>query len=250
MVKLDNPSEWILRLFEMEEREGRGETCARFPEGISLSYLLPLEGNEKVFGIYKQKYYFTPSSLIIRDKSKTVRIPWGDIRSCSSKHGEGKTFSDLTLADGRTLRVKVGDMAKGWSGRISQLFHQMIEHYGQNAGMGKPLMPLEEFLPKATDDYSIAPNLEPHPTLESFRKALRELERPHDGTSVLLDLAEDEDESPVAQGVVVVTPRPREAFESFAKAFNADGVYLADENTIRLVGVTAQGLNVWHIIWD
>src|SRR2546430_11324781 len=129
MTLMDDPQAWILCLFEMEEREGRGRDCARFPDGMRPPDFL-LEDGERVFGVYKDKYYFTPASLIIKDTSNVQRIRWADVRGCSSQHGEGKTFSDLTLDDGRIIRVRVGDMATGWSGRISQLFHQMIERYG------------------------------------------------------------------------------------------------------------------------
>src|SRR5262245_52404648 len=129
MALIDNPEAWILWLFEMDEREGRGSNCARFPDGAR-PVGITLGDAEDVFGIYNNKYYFTPASLIIVDRNKAQRIPWADITSCSSRHGEGKAYSDLGLSDGSTVRVRVGDMAKGWSGRISQLYHQMIERYG------------------------------------------------------------------------------------------------------------------------
>ena len=249
MALIDDPNAWILRLFEMEEREGRGSDCIRFPEGACPASI-PLEDGERVFGIYKKKYHFTPTSLIVADRGKTEQIPWSAVRSCSTQHGEGKVFSELALADGRNVRVRVGDMATGWSGRISQLYHQMIEHYGQRAGMGRPPMSVQEFFAKAIDDYSIAPNLDPHPSLESFRVSLFELEQPNDGTKILMKLVEDDGESPVADAIVIVTPRPRECFQSFAKSFGADGVALADEKTIRQIGEIPEGFHVWQILWD
>lgn len=157
MALIDDPRAWILRLFEMEEREGRGASCVRFPDGIRPDNL-PLKGDERVFGIFKGKYHFTAESLIIGDDNEAERIPWAEIRSCSSQHGEGKTTSELTLVNGRKVRVKIGDMATGWSGRISQLYHQMIERHGHRASLGRPLMPLHEFFAMVTDDFSIAPS--------------------------------------------------------------------------------------------
>src|SRR5262245_23194197 len=113
MALIDDPKGWILRLVEMDGRAGRGSDCARFPDGARPAEV-PLEDAERVFGIYKNKYYFTPASLIISDRGKAQRIPWADIKSCSTRHGEGQTYSDLGLSDGRTVRVRVGDMAKGW----------------------------------------------------------------------------------------------------------------------------------------
>lgn len=249
MALIENPQAWILRLFEMEEAEGRGRDCARHPQGARPSDIA-LEDGERVYGIYKQKYYFTATALIIRNKSNQERIAWADVQACSSRHGEGKTFSDLTLTDGRAARVRVGDMATGWSGRISQLFHQMIEHYGRRGAMGTPMIPLQEFFSKAADDYSIAPNLEPHPTLESFRSALFQLEQPNDGTRVLMDVTEEEDEEPVAIGIAIITRRPRESFHDFAESFGTDGVVPADKKTILRVGEIPKGFSVWHLIWD
>jgi hypothetical protein len=248
MAPSDDRKAWILRLFEMEEREGRGSDCARFPNGARPPGI-PLEDAEEVFGIYKNKYYFTPASLIIVDRGNAQRVPWADIASCSTRHGEGKTYSDLALSDGRMVRVRVGDMAKGWSGRISQLYHQMIERYGQRPAMGRPLMLAREFFDKVTDDYSIAPNIEPHPSLASFRDAVQELEQSNENTKVMMDLVED-DEELVAEALVIVSPAPSERFQAFAAAFHADGVAPADEAIIRRVGQLPEGSNVWHVIWD
>jgi hypothetical protein len=249
MTLIDDPRAWILRLFEMEEREGRGSHCDRFLEGTRPAGI-SLEDGESVFGIYKKKYYFTPRSLIIADSGNTKRIRWAEVVACSSKHGEGKRFSDLTLADGRMIRVRIADMGTGWSGRISQLYHQMIERFGKLAAMGRPLMPMSEFFATADDDYCFAPNLEPHPTLESFRFALCELERANVGTKVLIALAEGDEEPPVADGVVIVTSKPSECFQGFSRDFGADGVIAADENTLRKVGRLSAGLRVWHVLWD
>ena len=248
MALIDDPKAWILQMFEREEREGRGADCALFVQGVRPPDL-PLEEGERVFGIYKQKYYFTPVALLIGERAEVLRIPWASVRHCSSRHGEGKTFSEVILTDGRQIRVRVGDMATGWSGRISQLYHQMIERYGAQASLGKPLVPAKEFFEKVTDPYSIAPNLEPHPTLESFQSAVNALEQTNDGTRVFMDLVEEEDEF-VSDALVIVTPRPAEDFEHFVREFEADGILEADENTMRGIEGIRPGMNVWRVAWD
>lgn len=248
MALIDDPKACILRFFELEEREGRGSDCVRFPKGIAPANI-PITEGELVFGVYKNKYYFAPTCLIVKDETKTVRIDWADVCRCSTRHGDGKKISDLLLFDGREIRVHVGDMATGWSGRLSQLYHQMIERYGRRPGMGRPLMPWREFFDKAPNDYSIAPNLEPHPSLVEFCDAMAELERSDEGTRILMHLVDDEDE-PVADGLVILTPRPREHFQSFVASFGADGVRAADENAIRKVGPFPSTFNVWYIGWD
>lgn len=247
MALIDDSRAWILRLFEREEHDGRGADCARHPEGVRPAGL-PLGDDERVYGVYKGKYHFTPASLIILDRGTAERIPWAEVRGCSTRHGEGKTFSHLTMADGRRVRVRVGDMATGWTGRISQLFHQLIERHGQLAAVGRPLMPARTFFAKAADDHCIAPNLEPHPSLESFRTAVLALEQAGDGTAVLMDLADDDEL--VAEALVIVTPGPAGRFQAFADAFGADGVLPADEQTLRRVGQVPAGCHVWHVPWD
>lgn len=247
MATIDQPTAWILRLFEMETREGRGADCARFPEG-SCPAGIPLNSGERVYGVYKNKYYFTAAALIISEGGKTQRIAWANVRSCSSRHGEGDAESELTLADGQTVRVQIAEMAKGHSGRISQLFHQMIERHGGRAATGRPLMSASEFFEKAEDDYSIAPNLKPHPPLESFRVAVEELEQSGDAR-VFVELV-PENEELVAQALVIVSQRPREYFESLAVLFQADGVLAADERITRLASPVPNGFEVWHLVWD
>lgn len=247
MALIDDPKAWILRLFELQEHEGKGADCARFPDGTTPAGL-PLADGEKVYGIFKEKFYFTPTALILVKKKRTIRIPWADVCACSSRHGEGKVDSKITLADGRKITVPIWEMALGWSGRISQLYHQMIERYGQRASMGRKPMPIEEFFAKATDDYSFAPNLEPHPSLEVLHAALLDLQC-SDGTRFLMEMVSEEDEL-TADAIVVVTPRRKEQFESFAESFRADGVVPAPEDAIRRIGDIPQGFNVWLILWD
>jgi len=126
---IDNPARWIVQLFDAEVREGRGTECERFAEGVAPPNL-PLESGERVYGIYKAKYFFTPRALLICQDSGIQRIEWRSICRCSSRHGEGNKTSVLTLLDGSEVKVTVGEMANGWSGRISQLYHQMIERWG------------------------------------------------------------------------------------------------------------------------
>lgn len=246
MPVIDDPSAWILRLFEMEEREGRGADCDRFPNGARPE-MLPLTPDELVYGTYKGKYHFTPLSLMISDGSKVERIDWTAVSSCSSKHGEGKTFSTVTLTDGRTVRVRVGELATGWSGRISQLFHQMIERYADQAFLDRPLLPAADFFARAKDDYCIAPNLEPHPSLAEFRDALRLIEE-ETGAACYFDLLDDEELA--SDAIVVVAPEEHDDFRRFANRFGADGIIKADSNTTKKLGAAARNKRVLRIVWD
>ena len=248
MAQIDDPKTWILQLFKAEDREGRSSGCGIHDNGIRPDGL-PLDDGEKVFGVYKEKYFFTPISLMVAHSDRIDRIPWAEICACSSEHGQGKTYSEVTLLDGRTFRVRVGDMATGWSGRISQLFHQLIECHGSRAAMGRALMPANEFFEKADDNFCIAPNLEPHPSLDWFRDTFQRTVQFHDGTCIYLDLAEDEDEF-VAIGAVLVTTMSKDEVEHFAGSIKSDGFEPADEGTVRKVGEVQSGFRVWCTYWD
>ena len=75
MVLIDDPQAWILRLFEMEEREGRGENCRRFAEGTAPDGV-PLDIDERVFGIYKEENVARAeaSEPIYRERNTTIVV--------------------------------------------------------------------------------------------------------------------------------------------------------------------------------
>ncbi len=248
MALIDNPSAWILRLFEMEAREGRGADCQRFPDGCTLPDV-PLDDGEKVFGIYKDKYIFTPQSFAIRLSNGVRRVPWREIRACSTQHGDGKKRSELTLMDGSTLEVRVGDLATGWSGRISQLFHQMIDKYG-GATFGIPLYTIEDFFSAADEDDCLAPNLDPHPSLATMRNALIAFRDRPDVSAVLIDVDELNDGVPTANAIVVRTTSSRDDLVDFANALHADGVIEASENIKRKVTAIGSEDKLWQVVWD
>lgn len=248
MALIDDPRAWILRLFEMEEREGRGANCQRFPDGCTPRDV-PLDDGEKVFGIYKDKYIFTPQSFAIRSSNGVQRVPWRDIRACSTQHGDGKKRAELTLLDGSTLEVRVGDFATGWSGRISQLFHQMIDKYG-GATFGIPLYTIEEFFSAADADDCLAPNLHPHPPLATMHDALMELRQRPDVSDVLIDVDKLDDGVPTANGIVVRTTSSADAFSDFGDSLHADGVIEASENIKRKMANIGSTERFWYIVWD
>jgi hypothetical protein len=233
----------------MEEREGRGEHCQRFPEGTRPDEL-SLDDGERVFGIYKNKYFFTPISLHIRQSKGIRRVPWNDIIFCSTEHGDGRKTSELTLTDGSSVKVRVGDLAIGWSGRVSQLYHQMIERYGNRASLGPRLMTIEEFFAAANDDYCLFPNLEPHPTLSELREALIALRNRPEVGDIRLAITDIEDGIPVSDGLIIRTISPAADLTEFADSFRADGIVAAAENHVRQLPSLQPDENAWHIIWD
>jgi len=114
-------------------------------------------------GIYKSRYLFTPQAMLTRTCDGWDRLAWHTVVNCSSEHGKGYNKAELTLTDVSLVVVKIADFATVWSGRISQLFHQMIEKWGARATLGPLPMTIENFFEATADEYDFAPNLEPHP---------------------------------------------------------------------------------------
>lgn len=248
MALIDDPNAWILRLFDMEEREGRGSECERFPDGCKVEDI-PLDDDETILGIYKAKYLFSPKALYIRDSQTSRRLLWADISACSTKHGDGRKWSDLTMSDGTTVRIRVGDFASGWSGRISQLFHQMIDQFG-HASFGHPLYSIEDFFAAAKEDECLAPNLYPHPSLTVMQRSLLRLRQQLGVTDVLIHVNEIEDDVPYANEVVIRTNLTDDAFEDTVRLLDADGIQEASENVKRKVAKLKPDEYLWILVWD
>jgi len=249
MALIDDPREWILQLFRREESEGRGADCQRFDGGANLEDL-PLTVGELVFGVYKDKYFFTPISLIWSTREGLDSIRWEDVQNCTSRHGGGDTYSTLTLVDGSTKRIRVGDMATGWQGRISQLFHQLIERHGSRASLGHPLRSPSDFFSAVTDRYSFAPNLEPHLSLDELRLAVESLSGDPLVKAVFFKILEIEDGELVSDGLVVCGPTSPEILEQFAEVYGADGVFEATEESKRKTPATFHAEPTWELYWD
>lgn len=248
MAKLDDPRARIVRLFELESKEGR-PGAEVFGDGIC-PVELPLEPGERVFGVYKQIYFFTPRSFVQRTTTGFERFRWGEVAQCSTRHGDGATFAEVRLGGGETVRVRVGDFATGWSGRISQLFHQLIERHGASAFLGQPLWRVAQFFDRATDAYSLLPNLEPHPSLAELQAALGSLEESPGISGVWLSIAEVDGNEPIADAVVVKGLREAPALVAFATSYGADGVLAAGDAARAQVGEVVAEEGVWQIVWD
>ena len=111
-------------------------------------------------------------------------------------------------------------------------------------------MTIEDFFRVATDDNCLAPNFEPHPTAANLKAALLELRQKQGVEQILIDVVEFDGNVPLADGVVLLTALPAEAFQSFADRFRADGVIAPDRHTLRRLGELPKNLHAWKIVWD
>lgn len=248
MALADDPKSYIQRMFSMEAREGRGEHCVVYPNG---SYLagLPLDDEELVYGVYKNKYFYTPRSLILRECDGYKRIQWSQIRHCSTQHGDGNSISKLTMIDGTTIEVRISEFVKGWAGRTSQLYHGMIDRWGHKVSFGPLPITVQEFFQRAEDAYAFAPNLEPHPALDELKAALTAIERLPSVKRVLL-LPTGPEEELAVNCLLVVANLPSEDVIDFAQKYGASYVGAPSERGFRNAGSTNPNDIVYEVLWD
>jgi hypothetical protein len=248
MALIDDPRAYILRLFQMEMREGRDNFCETFSEG-RLVPGAPLEGGELVYAVYKSKYFFTPLAMLVKKSEGFLRIPWAEVRACTTFHGCGEEWSVVTLVDGSKYRVRLADMATGWSGRVSQLMHKMIERWGARSFQGLPLMDLEEYLSQIQDGYSLNPNLPENLDIEQIKSTLRGVESRDDVEKVWVDIIEIEADVPIASGIVILSSSPPNSFEAIAEQFGGDILDPVSENLVRKVGPNVRAESIVEIRW-
>ncbi len=247
MALADDPSGWILLMFRKEEREGRGQFCQTFADGVTPSQLQLADG-ERVYGIYRDTYYFSPLALHVAGDNVTSRIAWADVASCTSQHGEGDRTSTLTLTDGSTVVIRTADLATGSSGRISQLYHQLIEAFGHRASLGSTLKPLDAFLASANDPYCLFPNLEPHPDMQSLRESFFQLVDMGGVNEIRVIVPDDDPDTGV--GLAIQTVLSADDLSNWATSLGADGVLPASDNIARQFGTIPAGQHILHAVWD
>jgi hypothetical protein len=245
MALADDPREHILHMFQMEAHEGRGDHCRTFPQGARPADI-PLAPGEQVYGLYKGKYYFTEHALIVAGNSSVLRVRWTDVTRCSTFHGCGETRSRLYLRNGKNVTIQLSDLATGYEGRISQLYHAMIKRWG--GATGGPLLDAHDFCAIAREG-SLAPNLCPHPGNAALAEQLQEIASRPD-VDALKVAAEEEDGEATAQAIVIVSSNGIEAFEDVQRMLEADSLSEADENTRKKLGPLAAAKNVYEISWD
>ena len=80
MALVDDPKAFIARMFQMEANEGRGAYCQVFSEGTT-AVPMDLQAHERVYAIYKSKYYFTSDAMYVSRAQSNLRIALKDFSS-------------------------------------------------------------------------------------------------------------------------------------------------------------------------
>ncbi|WP_442482930.1 hypothetical protein [Aeoliella sp. SH292] len=248
MALIDDPVAWILLMFSKEEREGRGAFCQRFPDG-DLVQSLPLVEGERIFGIYKESYFFSPVALYIVKTGNCERLPWAAICDCTTRHGDGQKKSVVTLLDGTTHEISVSDLATGWSGCISQLFHQMVERYGARPAMGpESLMNIEQFFRGLRMGSKAIPNLPEARNTAAIEETLLSLRNQPNTTDVQLILASDDPDAAV--GVAVRTSLNASHFEELVEPLGTSGLVDSTAELGPRFNDFQKNERVYQLMWD
>lgn len=249
MALVDDPKAFIARMFQMEANEGRGAYCQVFSKGTT-AVPIDLQPHERVYAIYKSKYYFTEDAMYVSGSQSNLRLAWKEISNCSSKHGDGSKKSTISTVQGESIVIYMADLAKGWTGRVSQLVHGMIDRWGNPGALGLPLMTVQEFLCHPDAEAAFAPNLEERVPRTELSESLQLLRGLPGVERVFLSRAGTEDEELAIQGVVIVSTSERDAFAAFARRLGAGKVVPADESVRRKVGSLAADQKVFEVLWD
>jgi len=249
MALVDNPKAFIARMFQMEANEGRGAYCQVFSEGTT-AVPVELQPHEHVYAIYKSKYYFTEDAMYVSGSQSSLRLPWKEISACSSRHGDGSKKSTISTVHGESIVIDMTDLAKGRSGRVSQLVHGMIDRWGNPGALGLPLMTVQEFLCHPDAEAAFAPNFEERLRRAELSEALQLLRGLPGVERVFLSRAGTEDEELAIQGVVIVSTSEPDAFAAFARRLGAGGVVPAGEGVRRKIGSLAANQKVFEVLWD
>ena len=126
----------------------------------------------------------------------------------------------------------------------------MIARWGRSAATGPELMELETFLGKVRSAYCVAPNVEPHFTLDEFARVSKALRQRQDVRRVLLRVVDFEEAQPVSDCLVIVSSSGSEAFTQIATSLGASGVVPARPMTLRQITPDPEFEKVWEILWD
>ena len=248
MALADDPPAHIVHMFQMEMRAREDHKCEIFPEGRAIEGL-PLVTGEMVFGAYKGAFYFTPESLIWKQKDGYSRLEWRQVVCCSTEHGRGDSTSKVTLADGSKLTVPIGEMSTGWSGRVGQLYHAMIARWRRRVRDDQFVFDIERFFAVADRPDAIAPNWYPsHPGLAQMRTWLEDLRNLPCRPEIFLIVTDYDGDTPCVREVAFVSQTPPSPDQVGHLAFSYFGP--SHRRTQELFGPVTAGKIPTSGIWD
>lgn len=247
MALADDPQKHILHMFKMAMHD-RAEGCEIFPDGARIDGL-PLGPQERVYGAYRNRFFFSPSAFFWLSDHKAHRLDWGQVKSCATSHGSGDKKARLTLIDGSKVTVPVAEFTIGWGSRIGQLFYAMIDRWRAAVRDEHHVLTIDQFFQLAKTDDAISPNWYPdHPGLERMRDWLRQLEQMPGVSKLLLVVTDYDDGQPCVQEVMVLssTEPSGPAVDRLRFSWLSESA----AKTVRLAGPIPFGAKAFSGVWD
>lgn len=246
MALADDPQKHILHMFKMALHD-RAEGCETFADGAVFEGL-PLEPGEKVYGVYRSSFYFTPRGFIWLRDGMPNRFDWRHVKSCSKPH-EARNGCRITLIDGSKLAIPAQEFMIGHGYRVGQLFYAMIERWRAPVRDKHYVLTIEQFFKLAKTDDAISPNWYPdHPGLGRMRDWLQQLRTLPDVQDVLLLVTDYDGGQPCVQEIIVVSAAEPNDPAIDQLAFSWFGETAA--KTAKLVGSLPSGTRAFSGIWD
>jgi len=248
MPLADDPAYFIFFQFKRAMNSRADGYYKAIKLGFTLEEL-PLDQGEKIFGVCKDKYYFSPRSLIVNNEISIDKIYWNEIDNCSSTHGSGDTFSTITLIDTSKIKVKISEFGEGGWNRISQLFHGMIDRWGNNSTLGLPPLSTEDFFNQTSNKFSLEPNRLDHPSISESQRLLLELEQHEAILSLKLNIVEYDGDEPTANGLIIETRLDRDELMDVLEQLKIKEIYEASDNMKKSMISGQPSNHIFFAVW-
>ena len=260
MALADDPIEHIRHMFRMEAHcsgPGHGKI---FKDGCAPKWL-PLSEGEKIYGVYNSRHYFSPLALyvvepvswfegLLRKPRKYQQIRWNDVVSCSTQYPCGDEVSIVCLRDGTSIKIANSVSQSHLHGKVSQLFHAMINKWGVNAVFGEPHLTVDQFVSQADADDCIAPNLYPHPGVTEMKRRLDSFKQLADINGLKIIVHDRYLGVPDTDSIIFSSTKNIDELAKLACPLEVDSVHLSDANNIRKFGRVRKGSKVLIALWD
>lgn len=244
MALADDPEYLICHMFKRERRGKTVPYLESFEEGF-VAEGIPLDNGERVYGICKQKYFFTPKSLIVKKVDKVEKIYWRDITRCTTDHGQGG-ISKLTLGNQETVKVNLDELGAAW-GRLSQLYHMMIKRWGHQVKSGEVTLSIDSFFKLATTDDCIGANRFPLPSLNTTMKLLKQIESHPRIKQLAIRVRDYEGEEPNSDSILIATKMDMDELKLILEKLEFSGLFRSEgQNEIEV----ADDSQIYVCVWD
>lgn len=243
----DDPARFILHQFKREKKAGSALKL-KTREGGWRPFFLPLDAGERIYGAISNKYFFTPSSLIIKNSKALKKIYWKKVTHCSAQYGNGDDFAVLTLKNDGDFRLNLKELGLNRS-RIHQLFFRMIARWSQSSTFGPYPLSIDEFFALANSDDCIGSNRREIPDLKTQKKELLSLRSHKEISSIHINIYDYDGPIPLSDGILISTDCSEQAISKIISQFEFSYVKPANPDQRKFLENVNKS-NLFVAVWD